>query len=57
MPEEAPYRGPGEYQRDNYSYLNEYQGGIENFSGQEKIMRNGKKIYTAKYIGGFVDQR
>ena len=52
-----PYRGPNKYEKDNFVYLNEFSGGIDNFSGAEKILQDGKEIYIAKYIGGLVDQK
>ncbi len=56
IPEDKPYRGPEKYEENNFSYSNDFTGEIDNFSGEEVIAENGKKIYWAKYIGGFVDQ-
>jgi len=50
-------RGPKFYQSGNYTYRNWFSGGINNFSGIEKIYFGKKKIYEAKYVGGLVDQR
>ena len=57
IPEQYPYRGPKTYDEDNLSYLNTFVWEINNFSGEEIITQDGKEIYKAKYIGGFVDQR
>jgi len=57
IPEQYPYRWPKEYNEDNLSYLNTFIWEIDNFSGEEIITQDGKEIYKAKYIGGFVDQR
>ncbi len=57
IPEQYPYRGPQQYNKENLSYINTFTGNINNFSGEEIITRDWEEIYTAKYIGGFVDQR
>lgn len=52
---ETPFRGPGLFEKDNWRYENKIEGEAENFQGTEKIYRDGKIIYEAKYIGGLVD--
>lgn len=55
MPEDAPFRGPKEYENDNWKYENKWEGEVESFKGREEIYKNGKKVYWAQYIGGLVD--
>lgn len=55
IPESKPYRGPEEYSSGEYLYKNIFTGEVDNFSGEESILKNNKEIYKAKYIGGFVD--
>lgn len=57
IPEDKPYRGPKELNEGNYSYSNDFQGEIDNFSGEEIIKLDGQEVYRAKYLGGLVDQR
>mgnify|MGYP001588080995 CR=1 FL=1 len=57
IPEENPYRGPKEYKRDNMVYVNDFIGDIYDFSGEEKIIKDGIEIYRAKYIGGFINKK
>lgn len=57
MPESSPFRGPHKLEDGEFTYMNTWAGTIENFSGEETILKNGKKIYTAKYIGGLVDKK
>jgi len=57
MPEDYPFRGPKEYQEGEYVYTNSWEGGVEQFSGEEKIMQGEKLVYKANYLGGLVDQR
>lgn len=52
---ETPYRGPAVFERENWRYENEIEGGVGNFHGTEKIYRDGECVYEASYIGGFVD--
>lgn len=56
-PEDLPIRGPKEFDQANYKYINGIQGDLENFAGQELIFDNGKEIYKARYMGGWVDNR
>ncbi len=57
IPEKKPYRGPKEFIDGELKYLNYFEGNIDNFHGEEKIEENGKELYNARYIGGFVDVR
>lgn len=57
MPEDYPFRGPKGYKNNEYTYINYWQGNVENFSGEEKIKKNGKIIYKANYLGGLIDQK
>lgn len=52
---EAPYRGPKSFEKENWKYENSIEGEAENFSGTEKIYRDGECVYEASYIGGLVD--
>jgi hypothetical protein len=58
IPEDKPFRGPEKFSQDGLEYANVFEGEIDNFSGEEKILsEDGKEIYKAKYIGGLVDVR
>lgn len=57
MPDDAPFRGPKNFRQDDFEYQNSWQGELDRFSGEEKILKNGKEIYRAFYRGGLVDQR
>ena len=57
IPKDKPYRGPAEYKTGDYQYLNNFQGEVDSFSGEEVINYQGQEIYRAKYCGGLVDQR
>jgi len=57
IPKNKPFRGPGKYAEGDLIYINKYTGKIDNFFGEEIITMNGKKIYKAKYMGGFINQR
>lgn len=56
-PDDYPYRGPERYTENNLKYVNEWKGEIESFFGEEVIYQANKQIYSARYIGGLVDQR
>ncbi|MCL5439013.1 MAG: DUF5680 domain-containing protein [Patescibacteria group bacterium] len=57
MPIDFPARGPQVFEEGQFRYENEWEGGIEQFSGEEQILSNGERMYSAKYMGGLVDQR
>lgn len=57
MPKNAPFRGPKELKDGEYIYHNQWQGGIVQYSGRERITKNGHIHYQASYRGGLVDQR
>lgn len=58
MPEEAPFRGPGEYEEGDLTYLNNWTGDVDKYSGEEQIVdKNKGLVYKANYFGGLVDQR
>ncbi|MBI2514692.1 hypothetical protein HYV91_00665 [Candidatus Wolfebacteria bacterium] len=57
MPEDSPFRGPKEYKEGEYIYSNSWEGDLERFSGEEKIIQAENLIYKANYLGGFVDQK
>ena len=52
---EAPYRGPAFFERSHWKYENVFNGGVERFSGAEKIFKDGACVYEASYMGGLVD--
>lgn len=57
MPEDYPLRGPKELKKESWTYQNSWQGDIDNYSGEETIADNGKIVYRAHYMGGWVDKR
>jgi len=57
IPEDRPFRGPESYKEGDFSYTNTSTGDIDSFFGTETISRAGREIYTARYVGGFIDQR
>lgn len=56
-PPEMPVRGPKVLEDGDLRYKNNWQGDIEKFSGEEFIIENDQRIYSAQYNGGLVDQR
>ncbi|MCX6731103.1 MAG: DUF5680 domain-containing protein [Candidatus Roizmanbacteria bacterium] len=55
MPPESPFRGPLEVINGEYIYKNSWTGTLTKFSGEEIILKDGKEIYKAHYLGGLVD--
>jgi len=57
QPVALPLRGPKVFQEGDFIYKNKTEGNLENFSGEEDIYKNKKRIYKMIYNGGLVDQR
>ncbi len=55
QPKDFPVRGPKEIELDAMVYRNEWSGDLEKFSGKEVILKDGKIVYEANYMGGLVD--
>jgi hypothetical protein len=56
--EASPFRGPKNFSLDGFEYINNFEGEVNKFFGEEAIITaEGEKIYQAKYLGGLVDQR
>lgn len=45
-------RGPSFFQKENFIYLNEFQGDVTRFNGREYIRYEGKNVYELHYSGG-----
>lgn len=52
-----PVRGPQEFTKKNMTYKNHWHGNLEKFDGVERIFEDGKEIYKANYLGGFINKR
>ena len=57
MPKDYPFRGPKKFTLEKFIYQNKWQGEVEMYSGEEKILLGKKVVYQANYFGGFIDQR
>lgn len=53
FPKDKPYRrGTKKLEVGDYTYLDNCNGTLESFEGEEKILFKGKQIYVLKYFGG-----
>ena len=52
--ENRPFRGPQSLKANDYEYLDESQGSVEQFTGTERIFYQGREIYRLNYHGGRV---
>ena len=53
---DEPYRGPRLYEARGMKYANSYTGEPDCFTGEEEIYWGGMKVYSARYMGGLVNQ-
>jgi len=56
VPAAFPVRGPSEFSEPPFTYRNAHAGDVANFSGEETIHEHGRRVYTARYLGGLVDR-
>lgn len=57
IPSMHPFRGPSCLEEGGLKYENTPSGYAGDFSGNEFIYKGGERAYSARYMGGFVDQR
>ena len=55
--EDRPFRGPQSLKGDDYKYLDESQGNVEQFTGTERIYYQGREVYRLHYHGGKVQAK
>lgn len=55
-PADSPARGPSLFEKEGWKYETMIDGDFANFSGIEKIYKDGACLYEARYIGGLVDK-
>lgn len=55
VPLDAPYRGPGHFQQESWTYQNDYKGSIKKFEGTETIQLNNQKVFQLFYHGGNIE--
>jgi len=53
---EKPFRGPYKYEENSFMYLNDVEGDVRKFSGTEKILYEGKEVYTLLYHCGLTKE-
>ena len=52
--ENKPFRGPDNFQLENFKYTNKVKGKIDNFKGNEIIFYKKEIVYKLNYHGGLV---
>jgi hypothetical protein len=57
QPEDLPLRGPKLFKEEEFVYKNKTKGNLENFKGEEVILKNKKQIYKTYFFGGLVEVR
>ena len=57
VPVEIPFRGPENFTNDEWKYINKVEGNIVRFIGKEKILHQGREVFSQDYIGGIVIEK
>ena len=52
--EDKPFRGPDNFEKNGFKYVNKVEGTIEKFEGREMIFYREKLVYKLNYHGGII---
>lgn len=51
---DKPFRGPDNFKKDDFEYINKVEGTVERFTGEEIILYKGELIHKVNYQGGLI---
>lgn len=51
---EKPFRGPDNFKKEDWEYINKVEGRIDRFTGEESILFKGDTVYKLNYQGGLI---
>jgi len=51
---DKPFRGPDNFRKDNFEYINKTNGTVEKFQGEEIISYKEQSVYKLSYNGGLI---
>jgi len=54
---EYPFRGPAQFEKENFAYKNVQNGTLACFNGTESIYESGERVYFLHYHGGRMTKR
>jgi hypothetical protein len=54
VPPERPFRGPPCFRSGGFRYVNDGQGDVTEFFGEEQIERDGTRVFRLRYNGGLI---
>jgi hypothetical protein len=57
VPRKKPFRGPSNYRKSDFRYVNKVKGKIERFEGQEFIFYKKQLVYKLSYQGGLIKEK
>jgi len=52
--EDKPFRGPDNFKKEDFEYINKTKGTVEKFEGEETIFYKKQPVYKLNYHGGLV---
>ena len=53
IPDDKPFRGPDNFKKGDFEYINKVEGIVEKFKGEETIFYKEQPVYRLSYHGGF----
>ena len=55
--ENKPFRGPDNFKKDDFEYINKTEGTVEKFQGEEIISYKEQPVHKLSYNGGLVIEK
>lgn len=55
--EDRPFRGPAEFREENFKYVDQSEGTIDDFAGIETIYSEDSKVHELKYHGCKIEEK
>ncbi len=55
--EDKPFRGPNNFKKDDFKYVNEVKGIVGKFEGEEMIFYKERLVYKLIYHGGTIEEK
>ena len=57
IPDDKPFRGPDNFKKSDFKYINKIEGTLGKFTGEEIIFYKKQPVYKLNYHGGFVTMK
>lgn len=53
----SPFRGPKEFESEDFLYKSNFSGNVDRFAGEEEIHHYGELVYMGNFSGGMLQEK